>query len=89
MEFFERYQASDQAVLVHIEFSGGKFENSSIEEFEVLAKSCGLSVLHTFDIKKSFLDSKYLIGKGKLSEISDFIGLKGSLLVVFNLQRSS
>ncbi|HEX2786804.1 MAG TPA: GTPase HflX [Ignavibacteria bacterium] len=55
----------------------------SLEELQLLAETAGAKVVKTFFQQNSFFDSRYLIGKGKVDEIADFVQNNNIQLVIF------
>ncbi|NGN98993.1 GTPase HflX [Grimontia sp. S25] len=80
---FDRYEAGEQAVLVHINFTQeGEWEDLS--EFEMLVSSAGVSRLQTITGSRQSPHSKYFVGEGKALEIADAVRLTGADIVIFN-----
>ncbi len=80
---FDRYEAGEQAVLVHINFTKeGEWEDLS--EFEMLVSSAGVMKLQTITGSRQAPHSKYFVGKGKALEIADAVLQTGAEIVIFN-----
>lgn len=62
--------------------------NESLEELKLLSSTAGANVIKTFyQVGESF-DSRYMIGKGKVEEISDYVEDKEVSLVIFENELS-
>ncbi|PKF50124.1 ribosome rescue GTPase HflX [Enterovibrio nigricans] len=80
---FDRYEAGEQAVLVHINFTQeGEWEDLS--EFEMLVSSAGVTKLQTITGSRQSPHSKYFVGEGKALEIADAVRMNGAEIVIFN-----
>ena len=78
---FDRYEAGEQAVLVHINFTQeGEWEDLS--EFEMLVSSAGVSRLQTITGSRQSPHSKYFVGEGKALEIADAVRMTGADIVM-------
>ena len=80
---FDRYQAGEQAILVHIDFPD---ENAreDLQEFEMLVSSAGVNALNVITGKRNSPDSKFFVGSGKASEIAEAVKLFDANIVLFN-----
>ncbi|MBV1869778.1 MAG: GTPase HflX [Gammaproteobacteria bacterium] len=81
--FFERPDAGEQALLVHLHIKHGKLEED-YQEFELLAKSAGVEVLDTLTSSVNTPAPKYFIGSGKVEEIASAVGELEADVVLFN-----
>ncbi len=61
---FDRYDAGEQAVLVHIWFSQDK-ELEDLQEFETLVSSAGVDALQVITGSRKAPHPKYFVGEGK------------------------
>lgn len=55
----------------------------SLEELKFLAETAGAEVVKTFFQEKDTYDSRFMIGKGKASEVAEYVELNGIKLVIF------
>lgn len=80
---FDRYQAGEQAILVHLDFPN---ENAreDLQEFEMLAESAGVTALNVITGKRSKPDVKYFVGSGKADEIAEAVKLYCANIILFN-----
>ncbi|AWL13276.1 GTPase HflX [Saliniradius amylolyticus] len=80
---FDRYEAGEQAVLVHIDFpdDGSK---EDLEELLMLASSAGVETLDVVTGSRSTPNPKYFVGSGKAEEIAQAVKHHGAKLVLFN-----
>ncbi|GLT16342.1 GTPase HflX [Vibrio zhanjiangensis] len=80
---FDRYEAGERAVLVHINFTQeGEWEDLS--EFEMLVSSAGVSSLQVVTGSRQSPHPKYYVGEGKAQEIAQVVQLSGADVVIFN-----
>jgi len=74
-EFAHSYQIKgvkderDRAVLIRVATSSKIRAEDSLRELETLAKSCKVEVLDSIIQKRAQIDSRYVMGRGKLSEL--------------------
>lgn len=80
---FERYDAGEQAVLVHIDFSQEK-EAEDLREFESLVSSAGVETLQVVTGSRKAPQAKYFVGEGKAEEIAQAVSATGASVVLFN-----
>ncbi|MFV0575500.1 MAG: ribosome rescue GTPase HflX [Vibrio sp.] len=80
---FDRYEAGEQAVLVHVNFTQeGEWEDLS--EFEMLVSSAGVTALQVVTGSRQSPHAKYYVGTGKAQEIADVVKSLGAEIVIFN-----
>ncbi|MDA0150518.1 ribosome rescue GTPase HflX [Vibrio sp. LaRot3] len=80
---FDRYEAGERAVLVHINFTQeGEWEDLS--EFEMLVSSAGVSSLQVVTGSRQSPHPKYYVGEGKAQEIAQAVQLASADIVIFN-----
>ncbi|WKX26100.1 ribosome rescue GTPase HflX [Tatumella ptyseos] len=80
---FERYDAGEQAVLVHIWFSQDK-ESEDLQEFETLVSSAGVEALQVVTGSRKSPHPKYFVGEGKAEEIAEAVKATGASVVIFD-----
>ena len=80
---FERPQAGQKALLVHLEFPGTDFE-SDRQEFVELARSAGAEILGVIGGSRREPDPGLFVGSGKAQEIADAVAAAQAELVIFN-----
>ncbi|WP_286233832.1 ribosome rescue GTPase HflX [Thalassotalea sediminis] len=80
---FDRYQAGEQAILVHVDFPD---ENAreDLQEFEMLVSSAGIESLAVVTGKRDTPHPKYFVGSGKAEEIAEAVSLYQANVVLFN-----
>ena len=80
---FDRYQAGEQAILVHVDFPD---ENAreDLQEFEMLVSSAGVSTLNIITGKRDKPHVKFFVGSGKAEEISEAVRLYEANVILFN-----
>ncbi|USD65068.1 ribosome rescue GTPase HflX [Vibrio sp. SCSIO 43136] len=80
---FDRYEAGEQAVLVHINFTQeGEWED--LAEFEMLVSSSGVESLQVITGSRQSPHPKYYVGEGKAQEIAQAVQMTGADIVIFN-----
>ena len=80
---FDRYEAGEQAVLVHINFTQeGEWED--LAECEMLVSSAGVETLQVVTGSRQSPHSKYYVGEGKAQEIAQAVRTTGAEIVIFN-----
>ena len=80
---FDRYEAGEQAVLVHIYFSQDK-DTEDLSEFESLVSSAGVEALQVVTGSRKVPHPKYFVGEGKAEEIADAVKASGASVVLFD-----
>lgn len=80
---FDRYDAGEQAVLVHIWFSQDK-ETEDLQEFETLVSSSGVEALRVITGSRKAPHPKYFVGEGKAVEIAEAVKAVGASVVLFD-----
>ncbi len=80
---FDRYEAGEQAVLVHIYFSQDK-DTEDLNEFESLVSSAGVEALQVVTGSRKAPHPKYFVGEGKAEEIADAVKVSGASVVLFD-----
>ncbi|MBJ2067386.1 ribosome rescue GTPase HflX [Serratia odorifera] len=80
---FDRYEAGEQAVLVHIYFSQDK-DTEDLSEFESLVSSAVVDALQVVTGSRKAPHPKYFVGEGKAEEIADAVKASGASVVLFD-----
>ncbi|EXU74299.1 MULTISPECIES: ribosome rescue GTPase HflX [Erwinia] len=80
---FDRYDAGEQAVLVHIYFSQDK-DMEDLQEFETLVSSAGVDALRVVTGSRKAPHPKYFVGEGKAVEIAEAVKSSGASVVLFD-----
>ncbi|GGA89999.1 GTPase HflX [Neiella marina] len=80
---FDRYQAGEQAVLVHIDFSD-EHEREDLRELEMLVESAGVEVKGVVRGSRKAPHPKYFVGGGKAEEIAQAVKLYEANIIIFN-----
>ncbi|TKB46697.1 ribosome rescue GTPase HflX [Thalassotalea mangrovi] len=80
---FDRHQAGEQAVLVHIDFPQ---ENAreDLQEFEMLVSSAGVNALTVVTGRRDTPHPKYFVGSGKAEEIAEAVKMYDADVILFN-----
>ncbi|KUI97125.1 ribosome rescue GTPase HflX [Vibrio sp. MEBiC08052] len=80
---FDRYEAGERAVLVHINFTQeGEWEDLS--ECEMLVSSAGVTTLQVITGSRQAPHPKYYVGEGKAQEIAQAVMQTEAEVVIFN-----
>jgi GTP-binding protein HflX len=80
---FDRYEAGERAVLVHINFTQeGEWEDLS--ECEMLVSSAGVTTLQVITGSRQAPHPKYYVGEGKAQEIAHAVMQTEAEIVIFN-----
>ena len=80
---FERPDAGERAVLVHLDL-GGAAEADEREEFRLLAAAAGARVAAELGGSRAVPDPRLFIGSGKAEELKGLVLAAGAELVIFN-----
>ncbi|MBW7982831.1 ribosome rescue GTPase HflX [Enterobacillus tribolii] len=80
---FDRYEAGEQAVLVHIYFSQEK-DTEDLREFESLVSSAGVEALQVITGNRKAPHPKYFVGEGKAEEIAQAVHATEASVVLFD-----
>ena len=83
MEFFERHEGGEKAILVHLELRQYS-QDEDLSEFQLLATSAGAQILGVVTGSRQKPDAKLYAGSGKAQEIADLVKATGADLVLFN-----
>ena len=77
---FDRYEAGEQAVLVHVNFSD-EGEREDLEELKMLVSSAGVNALGVVTTNRSAPSAKLFVGSGKAEEIASQVQMLGADVV--------
>lgn len=80
---FDRYQAGEQAILVHVDFPDDN-SREDLQEFEMLVSSAGVTSLNIVKGKRDKPHTKFFVGSGKVEEISEAVRLFEANVILFN-----
>ncbi len=83
MQLFDRYQAGEQAVLVHLDFPD-ESTREDLTEFKMLVSSAGVTELTVISGKRGTPHPKFFVGSGKAEEIAEAVRLFDANVVLFN-----
>jgi GTP-binding protein HflX len=84
---FDRYEAGEQAVLVHVDFSD-EDNKEDVNELQMLVSSAGVNTASILTTSKNSPQAKYFVGSGKAEEIAETVKAIGADVVIFNHQLS-
>ncbi|GAA5189837.1 ribosome rescue GTPase HflX [Ferrimonas gelatinilytica] len=80
---FERYEAGERAVLVHIDFSH-EGEREDLEELRLLVSSAGVTSCGEITGRRANPHPKYFCGTGKAEEIAALVNAEEAQVIIFN-----
>lgn len=80
---FDRYQAGEQAVLVHIDFSDDN-NKEDLHELQMLVSSAGVNAVDVMTASRQVPHPKYFVGTGKAEEIANAVRANEADVVIFN-----
>ena len=80
---FDRYQAGEQAILVHLDFPD-ESTREDLDEFKMLVSSAGVEALAVVSGKRNTPHPRFFSGSGKAEEIAEAVRLYNANVVLFN-----
>ncbi|AZG74629.1 ribosome rescue GTPase HflX [Shewanella livingstonensis] len=80
---FDRYEAGETAVLVHIEFSDEE-RREDLVELQLLVESAGARSVGVITGSRRSPDRKFFIGTGKAEELAAMVAATEANVVIFN-----
>lgn len=80
---FDRYEAGEQAVLVHIDFSDDS-SKEDLQELQMLVSSAGVNAVDIITASRQAPHPKYFVGSGKAEEIANAVRAQQADVVIFN-----
>ncbi|MEX0729246.1 MAG: ribosome rescue GTPase HflX [Aquisalimonadaceae bacterium] len=83
LNFFERPNGGERAVLVHMD-GHTQSVDEAMAEFGALAESAGADVVDTIIVRRQRPDSRTFIGRGRVEELAAIIAAGEADLVLFN-----
>ncbi|UNU72998.1 GTPase HflX [Moraxella nasovis] len=87
MQYFERAEGGENAILVHLTISKMSDPND-LEEFRLLVNSAGANELEIITGSRAMPHAKYFVGTGKADEIAQAVERHGADIVIFNHELS-
>ena len=81
--FFERPGGGERAILVHLDGQNPEVSEDP-QEFQELARSAGAEIASFVSVARQQHTARYLIGSGKVDELSQLVKQAGVELVIFN-----
>ncbi len=87
MQFFERHEGGERAVLLHV-VSRQASRAEDLDEFRDLVDSAGATILDVCLASREAPDPRLFIGKGKAAELAELVQRTEADLVVVNAQLS-
>ncbi|RKF14526.1 GTPase HflX [Alginatibacterium sediminis] len=80
---FDRYEAGERAVLVHVNFTS-EDEREDLEELKMLVESAGVKAVATVSGSRKSPHPKFFVGSGKTEEIEQMVKSQKADVVIFN-----
>lgn len=80
---FDRFQAGEQAILVHLDFPD-ETSREDLAEFKMLVSSAGVNELTVVSGKRNTPHPKFFVGSGKADEIAEAVKLFDANVILFN-----
>ncbi|WP_026376691.1 ribosome rescue GTPase HflX [Aestuariibacter salexigens] len=80
---FDRYEAGEHSVLVHIDFPD-ESSKEDLHELQMLVSSAGVNAVDIVTGARSAPHPKYFVGSGKAEEIAHAVKATGANVVIFN-----
>lgn len=80
---FDRYDAGEQALLVHVFFSESPSDEPLLE-LSMLASSAGVDVVATITAARSAPSARFFVGSGKAEEIASLVQQHNANVVIVN-----
>lgn len=80
---FDRFEAGENAVLVHIDFSDEQ-NKEDLQELQMLVASAGVNQAGVITASRNAPQAKYFIGSGKAEEIAQTVKALQADVVIFN-----
>ena len=75
---------TERAILISVTSAPKRQARASIDELKELARSSGIHVLDTMIQQRKRVDPKYLMGRGKVEELTIYAMQQGATLIVFD-----
>lgn len=83
MDYFERHEGGERAIIVHLDIRQIQ-DPDDLGEFELLADSAGADRLALVTGSRQRPDAKYFVGSGKAAEIAELVREHDADIVLFN-----
>lgn len=80
---FDRYEAGEDAVLVHIDFFD-EDRREELEELKLLVDSAGVREVGVITASRRSPDRKFFVGSGKADELAAMVAATEANVVIFN-----
>ncbi|MBM7071604.1 GTPase HflX [Shewanella sp. 202IG2-18] len=80
---FDRYEAGEKAVLVHIDFADDE-RREDLTELQLLVESAGANAVGTITGSRNAPDRKFFVGSGKAEELAAMVAGTEANVVIFN-----
>ena len=80
---FDRYEAGEQAILVHVNFAD-EDSREDLAELELLVSSAGVNAVDVLTTSRGAPHPKYFVGSGKAEEIAAAVKAHEANVVIFN-----
>jgi GTP-binding protein HflX len=81
---YESKAGRERALLISVTATAGKKDRDSLKELEELARSNRIAVVGTLMQRRTRIDGKFLLGRGKLEELTLMVLARGATLLIFD-----
>jgi GTP-binding protein HflX len=83
LEFFERHEGGERAILVHLDIRDDR-QDEDLEEFRLLAGSAGVTEVGLIVGNRQRPDPRFFVGTGKVDEIKSLVAATEAEVVLFD-----
>jgi GTP-binding protein HflX len=80
---FDRFEAGENAVLVHVDFSDEQ-NKEDLHELQMLVSSAGVNEATVITASRNSPQARYFVGSGKAEEIAETVRALNADVVIFN-----
>ncbi|MGS0677026.1 ribosome rescue GTPase HflX [Shewanella sp. 0m-4] len=80
---FDRYEAGEKAVLVHIDFADEN-NREDLDELKLLVESAGAQSIGVVTTSRRSPDRRFFVGSGKAEELAAMVAATDANVVIFN-----
>jgi len=80
---FDRFEAGENAVLVHVDFSDEQ-NKEDLHELQMLVASAGVNEVNIITTSKNSPQARYFVGSGKAEEIAELAELNEVTIIIFD-----
>ncbi|MCD4743694.1 MAG: GTPase HflX [Desulfobacteraceae bacterium] len=85
---YKAKKGKEKALLINVTTDSPKLSSTSLDELKELCKTCKISVIDTIIQRRKKIDSKFVVGKGKLAELTIKAIQKYATMLIFDRELS-